>query len=139
MSSATANTVVRQVPAVVEDSADSLDARLARAAKLAVSSDPFRLSNRPALVRYDPASETGSPSSPRLPAPSPQRPVMTLKAIVGGPPWQAIIDGIPGRPPGTVVRAGESFDKLHARLVTRDSVVIQGQDTTWVLGFRKTP
>ena len=29
------------------------------------------------------------------------------------------------------------FDKLVARAVTRDSVVIQGPDTTWVLGFRR--
>ncbi|MDB4878547.1 MAG: hypothetical protein JWM41_4993 [Gemmatimonadetes bacterium] len=64
---------------------------------------------------------------------------MTLKAIVGGPPWEAIVDGIPGQPPGTVVRSGSTLDKLAVRSVTRDSVVIQGPDTTWVLSFRRHP
>ncbi|HSQ31482.1 MAG TPA: hypothetical protein VLN49_16615 [Gemmatimonadaceae bacterium] len=105
------------------------------AADLIVSNDPFRLTNAPALVRYDPKSESSVPTA-AVAAP-PVRPVMTLKAIVGGPPWQAIVDGLPGQPPGTIVRAGNAFDKLVARAVTRDSVVIQGPDTTWVLSFRR--
>jgi hypothetical protein len=108
--------------------------QLREAADLIVSNDPFRLTNTPALVRYDPKAESLAPAT-AVAAP-PVRPVMTLKAIVGGPPWQAIVDGLPGQPPGTVVRAGSAFDKLVARAVTRDSVVIQGPDTTWVLSFR---
>ena len=104
-------------------------------AELIVSNDPFRLTNTPALVRYDPKAEGAAPTT--VVAAPPIRPVMTLKAIVGGPPWQAIVDGLPGQPPGTVVRAGNAFDKLIARAVTRDSVVIQGPDTTWVLSFRR--
>ncbi|MDB4878329.1 MAG: hypothetical protein JWM41_4775 [Gemmatimonadetes bacterium] len=72
-------------------------------------------------------------------APPRVRPVMTLKAIVGGPPWQAVVDGIPGQPPGVLVRQGTTLDKLAIRSVTRDSVVIQGPDTTWVLGFGRRP
>lgn len=105
------------------------------AADLIVSNDPFRLTNAPPLVRYDPKAEGSTPTT-AVAAP-PIRPVMTLKAIVGGPPWQAIVDGLPGQPSGTVVRAGNAFDKLVARAVTRDSVVIQGPDTTWVLSFRR--
>lgn len=109
--------------------------QLRDAADVIVSNDPFRLANSPALVRYDPKAEGAVPTT-SVAAP-PIRPVMTLKAIVGGPPWQAIVDGLPGQPPGTVVRAGNAFDKLVARAVTRDSVVIQGPDTTWVLSFRR--
>ena len=109
--------------------------QLRDAADVIVSNDPFRLTNTPALVRYDPTAE-GAAATTSIAAP-PIRPVMTLKAIVGGPPWQAIVDGLPGQPPGTVVRAGNAFDKLVARAVTRDSVVIQGPDTTWVLSFRR--
>lgn len=105
------------------------------AADLIVSNDPFRLTNTPSLVRYDPRSESSAATT--AVATPPIRPVMTLKAIVGGPPWQAVVDGLPGQPPGTVVRAGNAFDKLVARAVTRDSVVIQGPDTTWVLSFRR--
>ena len=109
--------------------------QLRDAADLIASNDPFRLTNTPALVRYDPRA-VGTVPATSIAAP-PIRPVMTLKAIVGGPPWQAIVDGLPGQPPGTVVRAGNAFDKLVARAVTRDSVVIQGPDTTWVLSFRR--
>jgi hypothetical protein len=97
-----------------------------------VSNDPFRLSNSPSSIRYSPSSDNVGFS-----ASGPLRPNLTLKAIVGGPPWQAIVDGIPGQQQGTLVRAGSAFDKLIARAVTRDSVIIQGPDTTWVLSFRR--
>jgi hypothetical protein len=116
--------------------ADSLEATLAEAEDLTVSNDPFRLANAPAAVRFNPSNENGSSGAIAMVAP-PVRPNMTLKAIVGGPPWQAIVDGIPGQPQGTIVRAGNAFDKLVARAVTRDSVVIRGPDTTWVLSFRR--
>jgi hypothetical protein len=116
--------------------ADSLDAMLAHAVDVTVTNDPFRLANVPASVRYNPNSDNVANASAANVAP-PLRPTMTLKAIVGGPPWQAIVDGIPGQPQGTLVRAGNTFDRLTARAVTRDSVVIQGPDTTWVLSFRR--
>jgi len=115
---------------------DSLEATLAEAEDITTTNDPFRLANAPASVRFNPANENGGAASAAAVAP-PVRPNMTLKAIVGGPPWQAIVDGIPGQPQGTVVRTGNAFDRLVARAVTRDSVVIQGPDTTWVLSFRR--
>jgi hypothetical protein len=114
---------------------DIYDATLDGAADAIVSNDAFRLANEPAAVRYDPSADTRTSRAAIAPPPAPLRPTMTLKAIVGGPPWQAVVDGIPGRPPGTIVRAGTAFDRLVARRVTRDSVVIQGPDTTWVLTF----
>jgi hypothetical protein len=107
---------------------------LADAEDAIVTNDPFRLSNSPAAVRYDPASDgqiIGILAGPPQP-----RPTLVLKAIVGGPPWQAVIDGIPGQPPGTVARAGSRFDRFTVRVVTRDSVIVQGVDTSWVLSFR---
>lgn len=100
-----------------------------------VTNDPFRLSNEPALAAFDPDVGDGGPSA-LASAPQP-RPILTLKAIVGGPPWQAVVDGLPGQLPNTVVQSGSVFDKLVARAVTRDSVVIQGPDTTWILSFRR--
>jgi hypothetical protein len=125
---------LRAAPASVND---SLDGSLAEAEEMTVTNDPFRLANVPAAIRFDPNNDTNA--GPSIAVSLPARPVMTLKAIVGGPPWQAVIDGIPGQPPGAVVRAGSAFDKLVARAVTRDSVVIQGFDTTWVLSFRAKP
>jgi hypothetical protein len=99
-----------------------------------VTNDPFRLSNSPAAVRYDPASD--GPMSGVLAGTPQLRPTLVLKAIVGGPPWQAVIDGIPGQPAGTIARAGSKFDRFTVRVVTRDSVIVQGVDTSWVLSFR---
>lgn len=111
------------------------DSVLADAEDYTVSNDPFRLSNSPPSVRYDPAADGIAPgyAAPAIPPP---RPVLVLKAIVGGPPWQAVIDGIPGQPAGTVARAGARFDRIVVRAVTRDSVIVQGADTSWVLSFR---
>jgi hypothetical protein len=117
-------------------SADSLDAELVDAEESIVSNDPFRLANAPASVRYDPADEL-APAAAGTSQHTALRPVMTLKAIVGGPPWQAVVDGLPGQPANTLVHAGSTYDKLVARSITRDSVVIQGPDTTWVLSFRR--
>src|SRR6478735_2964269 len=86
----------------------------------------------PASVRFDPAvrDESVSPAVPLI------RPTLVLKAIIGGPPWQAVIDGIPGQPPGTIAGPGARFDRLVVRSVTRDTVVVQGPDTTWSLAFK---
>ena len=121
---------------VARPNTDSLEAHLAESEALIVSNDPFRIANEPAGVRFDATVETSAGANPIV-APPPLRPVMTLKAVIGGPPWQAVIDGIPGQAQGTLVRTGSAFDKLVMRTVTRDSVVVQGPDTTWILSFRR--
>jgi hypothetical protein len=66
------------------------------------------------------------------------RPTLTLKATAG-PPWQAIIDGLPGQTSAAVVRAGSVFDRLTIKSVSRDTVFVQSPDGTWVLSLSKTP
>lgn len=106
------------------------------ALEAATSANAFRLSHLPADVPYQPAASRAAQVPP---APAP-RPALVLKGIVGGPPWQAIIDGIPGQPSSTIAAAGAVFDKLVVRAVARDSVVVRGPDTTWVLTLdRKAP
>ena len=111
------------------------DSALEDAEDLTVTNDPFRLSNSPPDVRYDPVNEAAQAARGGGFTPPPIRPTFVLKAIVGGPPWHAVVDGIPGQPQGTVIRQGSQFDKLLVRSVTRDSVIIQGPDTSWVLRF----
>ena len=108
------------------------DSVLDDAADATITNDPFRLANEPSLVRFEPAAEGGAPASA---APT-VRPTLVLKAIIGGPPWQAVIDGIPGQPAGTVASAGTRFDQFVVRSVSRDSVVVQGRDTAWTLSFK---
>jgi hypothetical protein len=119
----------QQTPTVLETprlpSADALD----EAAGTATDQNPFRLSRMPSDVPFVPrrAASAMAPAAPAF------RGALTLRGIVGGPPWQAVIDGIPGQPSGTVVRAGSTFEKLTIRSVTRDTVIIQSPDTIWRL------
>lgn len=130
---------VDDTPARIAPIRDSLvsDSALAEAEAMAVDGDPFRLSNSPPDVHFEPGSEL-SPIGGRA-APPPVRPAFVLKGIIGGPPWQAMIDGIPGQPSGTIAAAGAKYNTLTVRTVTRDSVVIQGLDTAWVLTFGGRP
>lgn len=121
----------RESPSTPRASDDSLEA----AAGTTVMNDPFRLANHPAAVRFT-AREVGS-GIVRSTPPAAQRPVMTVQAIVGGPPWQAIVDGIPGQQAGVVVSAGSAFDKLRVKAVGRDTVTVQGPDTTWKLTLKR--
>jgi hypothetical protein len=105
------------------------DDSLGAAADNTVTNDPFRLVNRPASVRYEVRLEAGG----AMAAPPAPRPQLVLRAIVGGPPWQAVVDGLPGQQPGVIVRSGDSYDKITVRSVGRDTVVIQAKDTTWKL------
>jgi hypothetical protein len=54
-----------------------------------------------------------------------------------GPPWQAVVEGIPGREGGVVVREGEVLGELRVRSIKRDTVVVVGFDTTWALAVRR--
>jgi hypothetical protein len=128
--SANALTAVRSMPPVQA----SLEDSVGEAADVTIENDPFRLTNSPPSVRFDVTSDGVTPTGVSV---RPPRPVLVLKAIVGGPPWQAVIDGIPGQPPGTVAEQGQRFDKFLVRAVTRDSVIVQGPDTSWVLSFRR--
>jgi hypothetical protein len=126
---ASRNVAVSEKPvAATRLSADSL----AHAEDAIVTNDPFRLSNSPPVVRFDATTE----ADPASAMAAPSRPVLVLKAIVGGPPWQAVIDGLPGQPPGALARAGSRFDRLTIHAVTRDSVIVHGADTSWILAFR---
>jgi len=94
-----------------------------------IGSDPFRIDRRPSSVPFAPGalvSETFEPSrAPTLD--------LVLAGILGGPPWQAVLRGVPGRDGSVVVREGETLEDLSITRVDRDSVVVQGADTSWVL------
>lgn len=64
---------------------------------------------------------------------SASRPRLQLRGLVGGPPWDALIEGVPGRDGAVLVRTGESVGGLTVRAIRRDTVFIRGSDTTWTL------
>lgn len=98
---------------------------LSRAATDVVDGDLFR------PERSAPPAAPPAPSAPA--AASPPRPRLVLRGVIGGPPWDAIIDGLPGRPAGTVVRDGESVGGFAIRVYSRDTVRVRGADTAWTL------
>ena len=107
---------------------------IAKGAAFSIDNDPFRLSRRPAVVRY-----SSTPAAAQLPAvAAAPRPNLVLRGIVGGPPWSAIIEGIPGREGTTMLRPGDSAGPLVVRSVGRDTVIIKGADTTWHLTVKRT-
>jgi hypothetical protein len=111
---------------------DPLGAAADRTAALAIDADPFRASRRPSSVAFA-AQGDGAPVAPRAP-----RPPLAMAGSVGGPPWSAILDGVPGHDGSLIVTAGDTVAGLRIKSVRRDSVVVQGADTTWRLGVRKS-
>lgn len=65
------------------------------------------------------------------------RPALVLAGVVGGPPWSALLEGIPGREGPWVARAGDKLGELTVRHVAKDSVVVSAPDTTWRLTLRR--
>ena len=128
------------IPSLANAPAGLSDSALADWAATLVDNDPFRVANEPAAVRYDARAEGSggvNPGAAMVPAVPPLRPNFVLRAIVGGPPWQAIVDGFPGRPAEMIVRKGSVIDRIAVTAVYRDSVSLRGPDTAWVLTFRR--
>lgn len=106
---------------------------LAVAAERVFERDPFRLSRRPSATPYRP-DQDGVP--PPL-ASRPPRPQLAVSGFVGGPPWRAMLEGVPGRDGSVLVQTGDTVAQLRITRVRRDTVVVQGLDTTWTLTLRR--
>lgn len=121
------------IAAVGAPPAADLAGRL-RQADSTVAGNPFRLDRSPApsTIGDLPAVDPGLP-----PPPPPFRPQLSVSGMVG-PPWAAILEGVPGRDGGVVVRGGERLGELRVRSVSPAAVVVSGPDTTWRLTVRRT-
>lgn len=105
---------------------------LALAAERIVARDPFRLDRRPPQVRFDP-----NPNSPPGPPPPPPRTPSPTLVGISGPPWQAILEGVPGREGAVVTAVGGTPGGLTVVRITRDSVIIEAADTVFALTVRR--
>jgi hypothetical protein len=108
---------------------------LTRASSIIASADLFRLERKPSTVAYRPELEGVAPPSP---PPKPPHPQLSVAGIVGGPPWEALLDGVPGREGSVLVRKGDVLGDLKIRAVRKDTVIVQGADTTWKLALKHT-
>lgn len=73
----------------------------------------------------EPASVLGAAAS--------AKPQLTLLAMAGGPPWRALVSGVPGASGSTVVDEGRPLPQLTIRRIARDTLWIAGFDTVWTL------
>jgi hypothetical protein len=113
-------------------------AALTDAERRVVDGDPFRLERHPASAAFQRQVAGMLPGGgmPFAPPPPPRfRPPLALTGIVG-PPWQALLEGIPNQQGAVVVRQGETYGDLRIRTVRPDLVVVQGPDTTWRLTLK---
>jgi len=113
---------------ITSDSLGVLTARI-------VESDVFRLDRRPAALAYGSSPDTLA--NRPVPAPAPPRPALVLVGIVG-PPWRALVDGIPGHDGSVLLHAGQVMAGLRVREVTATGASISAADTTWHLAIKRT-
>lgn len=107
-------------------------ATLASAADTVIDNDPFRLDRAPADVGF---GQDAAPS--QQPPPSPFRqPPPRLTAVLGGPPWRAVLEGVPGREGSVVVSPGDRVGPFAVLTISRTLLTLKGADTTWQLHLR---
>jgi hypothetical protein len=74
-----------------------------------------------------------------MPMPSPStKPRLVLRGMIGGPAWEAIIEGIPGRDGSVVLRTGQSVGGITLRSVRKDTAYARGFDTSWALPLARS-
>lgn len=113
-----------RVRAMAESDAvtDAMDAVL--------DANPFRFSrSTPAIVSAVVGPQSVAASGPRTPP--------VVKAILGGPPWQAVLSGVPGQPGEVVVLSGMRLGGILITSIMRDTVVVQVSDTTFRLTMKR--
>ncbi len=98
--------------------------------------DPFRLTREPASVPYAPEAQ-GAP----LPPPRPPAPPIVLSGVVG-PPWVALLDGVPGHSGSALAKPGDTLSRAPFAVVVlqrvgRDTVTVRSGDSAWALTVRQ--
>jgi hypothetical protein len=130
-------TPVRSAPAPIAAAPSAIEMiapeSLAAAVDLARDGNLFRRERQPS----DPSAQVLGGAPPPMQPPQPPKPHPVLRGLLGGPPWEAVLEGLPGREGNVVMRVGESAGGLTVRAVRRDTVILQGSDTTWKLTLRR--
>ncbi|HEX2780176.1 MAG TPA: hypothetical protein VHM30_11800 [Gemmatimonadaceae bacterium] len=128
---------VRATTGPISEGADTLleldAARIGADNETVVMRDPFRASRKPSPIAFGVAGD-GAALQPM--PPRPPRPTLAVTGIIG-PPWEAVLEGVPGREGAVVVRAGDALGELKVVRVQRDTVVVQAADTSWRLTVRR--
>jgi hypothetical protein len=129
-----AEAVPYALPAAPAPAGNVAAALLAEAGGEVVRTNPFRLDRTPAPIGFQ--SEPGPAFHEEYRPPPPPRPPLRVTGIVG-PPWRALLTGVPDRQGSVLVAAGDQVGDLRVRSVTRETVVVQAPDTTWRLSIQR--
>jgi hypothetical protein len=115
-------------PAMTMFDGDSLDS----AASHVVTHDPFRLERKPANVAF-------STAPPAIVGAPPQGPPVriALQGMIGGPPWRAIVSGIPGHDGTIMVSSGDTLGGVTIRHIDRGGITVRVKDSTWTVTLAK--
>lgn len=106
-----------------------LDSTLSRATG---NRNPFRIDQQTARPPRKPSADaTGSAVAVRPPQPS-----LVLAGLLG-PPWVAILEGIPGHETGALLAEGQVINGIRIVAVRGDTIRLANADTVWVLTQRK--
>jgi hypothetical protein len=106
---------------------------LAKTAARIRTRNAFRIDRRPADVLYNPWEPSAPPAPPVTPRALPR---LALAGILG-PPWNALIEGVPGRETGLLLAVGEERSGVKFVALRGDTVLLSGFDTTWTLTARR--
>jgi hypothetical protein len=97
--------------------------------RVVIVRNPFRLDGLLA-----PRLEVGLDSAASADADTPPPAFrLRLKGLVGGPPWRAVLSGLPGVTGDRTVRAGERFEFLRILDIDAAGVSVAADDSTWTL------
>lgn len=126
----------RDVPlvttAIAQDAPPVVAAPAHRASvtRAALPRSPFRLDGTIPSRRYGEAPVALANVQPEHPA---AVYAVVVKALVGGPPWAAIVSGLPGEPTDRVVRVGDRLGPVSIERISADAVHLATSDTSWVV------
>ena len=135
---------------------EAAPARLGTASEVVARGNPFRLDRSPAPMGSPAPGQLGmmmnTGFAPYTPpggmSPGGGYPGYTPPGMaqmgalrvtgISGPPWEALLEGVPGKQGAVVVRPGDRVEDLRIRSITQELVVVQGRDTTWRLQIKRT-
>lgn len=89
---------------------------------------PFRFAYLSPVERNAESTPPPTPDVPRQPPPS-----LRLRAVAGGPPWNAVVEGLPASATARVVRVGDHIDGIVVRRIGEDGVEVSRGDSTILL------
>lgn len=126
----------RSIPSALGRSRPADTAGLAASAGLVWAANPFRTDRKPTKNRFTPWEPALVIAPPPGPPPA-ARPILTLIGLIGGPPWSAVVEGVPNQPGGVVLSQTDSGGLIKLIRVRGDTAFLSGLDTAWALTYRR--